>query len=96
MLSSHIFLRSVDINHSIISSLPFTISDNPAMNSNSLHHIHVSCEKYTGYIERFIEICLREGFLVESIILLNGRLFTGTFLLPLSFTLHLKLIVHTI
>ena len=41
-------------------------------------------------------VCLQEGFQLENVVVLSKRFFTATLLLPITFTHHLKLVVHSV
>lgn len=56
----------------------------------------VSCRRFIGHMEAFLESCLREGFRLENVAQLGGRVLTATLRLPLSLTHSLKLVTQTV
>ena len=58
--------------------------------------VSVSCRDFAGCMEAFLELCLREGFRLENVVQLGGRVLTATLRLPLSLTHSLKLVAQTV
>lgn len=56
----------------------------------------VCYKPFSGCMEAFLELCLREGFRLESVTQLGGRMLTASFRMPLSLTHSLKLVAQTV
>ena len=58
--------------------------------------LSVCCRPFSGCMEAFLESCLREGFRLENVTQLGGRMLTATLRMPLSLTHSLKLVAQTV
>ena len=58
--------------------------------------VSVSSRDFAGSMEAFLELCLREGFRLETVVQLGSRMLTATLRLPLSLTHSLKLVTQTV